>query len=251
MAICRDSPLPPNGRRWFFAVVLGLTLGACSQPSDTTQSAQQPTTADRAHKDADEKAWAEAKKTDTVAAFTSYLQNFGSGTHTAEASRRIVALIDQARKDADDKAWTDAEKVGTAAAFNTYLQSFGSGAHVAEARQRIAALDEQTRKEADEKAWADAVRTGTAAAFNTYLQSFGSGAHAAEARQRIAALEVQGGATTNSGRSSTNERGTSTANRKSNNRRAKTESNPKDPNPLNMINKNLPTRFQDWRVSPQ
>ena len=173
------------------ATVVGLMLSGCTQPSDTPPSAQQPTAADRARKDADDKAWAEAEKTDTVAAFTSYLQNFPSGAHAAEAGGRIVALTEQARKDADDKAWADAEKIATAAAFNVYLQNFGSGAHVAEARQRIAALDEQARKEADEKAWTEAVRSGTAAAFNGYLQNFGSGAHVAEARQRIAALDEQ------------------------------------------------------------
>ena len=173
------------------ATVMGLTLGGCSQPSDTPPSAQQPTAADRARKDADDKAWAEAEKTETVAAFTSYLQNFPSGAHTAEASRHIVALMEQAKKDADDKAWADAEKIGSAAAFNVYIQNFGSGAHVAEGRRRIAALDEQARKEADEMAWTEAVRIGTAAAFNAYVQNFGSGAHVAEARQRIAALDEQ------------------------------------------------------------
>jgi hypothetical protein len=177
---------PTSARRTpvVLALVAGLTLlGACSQPSDTQQSAQQPAAADRqARKDADEKAWAEAEKTGTVAAFTTYLQNFGSGAHVAEASRRIVALIEQARKEADDKAWADAEKIGTAAAFTAYIQNFSDGAHVAEARQRVL---ETTRKEADEKAWTEAQRVGTATAFNAYLQNFSSGAHAAEARQRV------------------------------------------------------------------
>jgi hypothetical protein len=184
---------PTSARRTpvVLALVAGLTLlGACSQPSDTQQSAQQPAAADRqARKDADEKAWAEAEKTGTVAAFTTYLQNFGSGAHVAEASRRIVALIEQARKEADDKAWADAEKIGTAAAFTAYIQNFSDGAHVAEARQRVL---EATRKEADEKAWTEAQRVGTATAFNSYLQSFSSGAHAAEARRRAAALDAQG-----------------------------------------------------------
>jgi hypothetical protein len=161
----------------------------------------------------------------TVAAYTAYLQNFGSGAHVSEVSQRIVALNDAARKAADEKAWADAEKAGTAAAYTAYIQNFGGGAHVAEARQRLAALDEQARKEADEKAWADAekgsdahvaearqraaaldgqareadekawadaLRAGTAGAFTGYVQKFGSGAHVAEARQRAAALETQG-----------------------------------------------------------
>src|SRR6516164_1156056 len=143
---------------------------------------------EQAPKEADEKAWADAEKTGTVAAYTAYLQNFGSGTHVSEASQRIVALNEAARKAADEKAWADAEKAGTAAAYTAYIQSFGGGVHVAEARQRVGEL---SRKEADDKAWADAVRAGTAAALTAYTQNFSSGAHVAEARQRLAALDEQ------------------------------------------------------------
>src|SRR5215472_14910210 len=191
---------PGDARRIAFpklaivAVVAAAALAsACSQPSDTQQAQQQQQGADeQARKDADEKAWADAEKTGTVAAYTAYLQNFGSGTHVSEASQRIVALNEAARKAADEKAWADAEKAGTPAAITAYTQNFSSGAHVAEARQRLAALDEQARKDADDKAWADAEKAGTAAAFTGYVQKFGSGAHVAEARKRAAALETQG-----------------------------------------------------------
>src|SRR6266446_6715126 len=174
-------------------IIAGAALAsACSQPSDSQQTAQQQASDEQARKEADEKAWADAEKAGTAAAYTAYLQNFGSGTHVSEASQRIVALNETARKAADEKAWADADKAGTAAAFNGYIQKFGSGAHAAEARQRAAALDEQARKEADEKAWADAEKAGTASAFTSYVQKFGSGAHVAEARKRAAALETQG-----------------------------------------------------------
>jgi hypothetical protein len=141
-----------------------------------------------ARKDADEKAWADAEKTGTAAAYMAYIQNFGGGAHVAQARQRVTEL---SRKESDEKAWADAVRAGTAAAFTSYMQNFSSGAHVAEARERVAALEEQTRKEADEKAWADAQRTGATAAFTDYVQKFASGAHVAEARQRIAALEEQ------------------------------------------------------------
>jgi hypothetical protein len=171
------------------AVIAGAALAsACSQPSDTQQTAQQQASDEQARKDADEKAWADAEKAGTAAAYTAYLQNFGSGAHVSEASQRIVALNETARKAADEKAWADAEKAGTAAAYMAYIQSFGGGAHVAEARQRVGEL---SRKEADDKAWADAVRAGTAAALTAYTQNFSSGAHVAEARQRLATLDEQ------------------------------------------------------------
>ena len=101
------------------AAIAGAALmSACSQPSDSQQTAeqQQQPADEQARKDADELAWAEAEKTGTVAAYTAYLQNFGAGAHVSEASQRIVALNEQARKAADEKAWADAEKAGTAAA---------------------------------------------------------------------------------------------------------------------------------------
>src|SRR6266436_6516075 len=171
-------------------IIAGAALAsACSQPSDSQQTAQQQASDEQARKEADEKAWADAQKAGTAAAYTAYIQSFGGGAHVAEARQRVAEL---SRKEADDKAWADADKAGTAAAFNGYIQKFGSGAHVAEARQRLAAFDEQARKEADEKAWADAEKAGTASAFTSYVQKFGSGAHVAEARKRAAALETQG-----------------------------------------------------------
>src|SRR5262249_41179548 len=82
-------------------IIAGAALtSACSQPSDTQQAQQQQQAADeQARKEADEKAWADAEKTGTVAAYTSYLQNFGSGAHVSEASQRIVAVNERARKD--------------------------------------------------------------------------------------------------------------------------------------------------------
>jgi hypothetical protein len=187
---------PKSARRvafpkWAFvgAIAGAALISACSQSSDTQQTAPQPQAADeQARQEADEKAWADAEKTGTVAAYTAYLQNFGSGAHVSEASQRIVALNEAAGKAADEKAWADAEKAGTAAAYTAYIQNFGGGAHVAEARQRVSEL---TRKEADEKAWADAEKAGTVAALTAYVQKFGSGVHVAEARQRLASLDEQ------------------------------------------------------------
>ena len=97
-----------------------------------------------ARKAADEKAWADAEKAGTAAAYTAYIQNFGGGAHAAQARQRVTEL---SRKEADDKAWADAVRAGTAAAIIAYTQNFSAGAHVAEARQRAAALETQGRKE--------------------------------------------------------------------------------------------------------
>ena len=166
--------------------------GEASVPQQTATTGQaQAAPQEQARKDADDKAWADALREGTAAAFNVYLQNLGSGAHVAEARSRLALLEQQAGKEADDRAWAEAARTGTAGAFNAYVRRFGNGAHVAEARTRLAQLDEQARKEVDEKAWAEAVRAGTAAAFNGYIQKFPSGAHVAEARTRLAALEAK------------------------------------------------------------
>ena len=106
--ICVSSPRALDVSHSYVAVIAGAALmSACSQPSDSQQTAaqQQQAADEQTRKEADEKAWADAEKTGTVAAYTAYLQNFGAGAHVSEASQRIVALNEQARKAADEKAW--------------------------------------------------------------------------------------------------------------------------------------------------
>src|SRR5499427_8919553 len=94
----RQQPRPARGIAFpklaIVAVIAAAAVAsACSQPSDTQQAQQQQQQGadEQARKEADEKAWADAEKTGTVAAYTAYLQNFGSGAHVSEASQRIVA----------------------------------------------------------------------------------------------------------------------------------------------------------------
>ena len=54
---------------------------------------------EQARKDADDKAWADAEKAGTAAAFTGYIQKFGSGAHVGEARQRAAALETQARRE--------------------------------------------------------------------------------------------------------------------------------------------------------
>src|SRR2546430_10521035 len=90
------------------AVIAGAALiSACSQPSDSQQTAQQQASDEQARKEADEKAWPDAEKAGTAAAYTAYLQNFGSGTPVSESIQRIVALNEKARKAPVEKAWAD------------------------------------------------------------------------------------------------------------------------------------------------
>ena len=89
-------------RKWaFVGAIAGASLiSACSQPSDSQQTAEQQQPADeQARKEADDKAWADAQKAGTAAAFTGYVQKFGSGAHVAEARQRLAALETQGRRE--------------------------------------------------------------------------------------------------------------------------------------------------------
>src|SRR6266446_1946280 len=94
-----DPPRKPKCARrvafakWAFvgAIAGAALISACSQPSDSQQTAaqqQQQAADEQGRKEADEKAWADAEKAGTASAYTAYLQNFGSGTHVSEASQR-------------------------------------------------------------------------------------------------------------------------------------------------------------------
>src|SRR5262249_56124986 len=84
---------PKSARRvafpkWAFvgAIAGAALISACSQPSDSQQTAAQPQAADeQARKAADEKAWAEAEKAGTAAAFTGYVQKFASTAPVPQA----------------------------------------------------------------------------------------------------------------------------------------------------------------------
>src|SRR5882724_431287 len=95
---------PKSARRiafskWAFvgAIAGAALISACSQPSDSQPpAAQRQAAEDQARKDADEKAWADAGKTGTVAAYMAYIQNFGGGAHVAQARQRVT---EQTRKE--------------------------------------------------------------------------------------------------------------------------------------------------------
>jgi hypothetical protein len=56
---------------------------------------------EQTRKEAEEKAWTEAVRTGTAAAFNGYLQSFGSGAHAAEARQRVAALETRGREEGE------------------------------------------------------------------------------------------------------------------------------------------------------
>jgi hypothetical protein len=207
-------------RHAVMAGALGILSGCGESPQQKSKAPSQEQT-EQIRKESDEKAWADAAKLGTVAAFKAYLQGHPSGAHADEARKRIAALEEEVRKQAeeqarkqaelkthrqaDEKAWAEASGAGTIEALRAYLDSHPAGTNASEARKRIAALEDKSRKEteakvrreaevqalkeADAKAWSLVLSTSTIESLNAYLKAHPSGAHAAEARTRLAALE--------------------------------------------------------------
>jgi hypothetical protein len=88
----------------------------------------------------DDRAWADAMRTGTDAAFMNYVRKFPWGRHATKARRRpeLVAWREQ-----EPKAWADAENADTAEAIRNYLHTFGSLQlkHAVKARERLATLE--------------------------------------------------------------------------------------------------------------
>jgi hypothetical protein len=86
------------------ALIAGVGLAAlgpasASQQPATTGQATAPSE-EAARKQADDKAWADAVRVGTAAAFNGYIQKFPSGAHIAEARSRLAAHEAKARADA-------------------------------------------------------------------------------------------------------------------------------------------------------
>jgi len=198
--------------------------------ADEKAAAERAATEQKAN---DDRAFATATQTNTVAALETYIRTNTAGAHIAEARQRIADLTEQARraaeaKAADEQAWIEAAQAGNAAALEAYIRDHPSGGRVEEARQRIAVINEQARREAeeraeraateklaaeraaDDRAFAEAAKAGTIQAFEGYIRGNASGAHVMAASQHLAhlraAAEKKSAQATSARRSTTRDR---------------------------------------------
>ena len=125
------------------------TLMALGQEAEAQRAAQA--------QEADDRAYAEAQRTDTAAAYGGYLAAYPQGRHAAEAQRAAQAVVEReaqaeaARQAqaADDAAYEQAQRLDTAAAYGGYLATYPLGRHVAEARAAQARAEERQRAARD------------------------------------------------------------------------------------------------------
>ena len=142
----------------------------------------------KAREDADDAAYAQARKAGTSVAYAKYLSAYPQGRH-AEEARRMKAQA-KAREDADDAAYAQARKAGTSAAFKDYfsIKKYPDGRHADEARRKYAQLKAQ--EDADDAAYAKADLGGTPAAYDAYLSAYPNGRHAEKARRLKTQIEL-------------------------------------------------------------
>src|SRR5690606_20923805 len=96
----------------------------------------------------DKKDWNEAKQTNTIAAYQTYLNTWPKGDYSDTARRTIQQL------EADNRGWQTARSSHTKIAYQTYLKNFPQGQFASTARIEIQKFEdaEEEQRLAQEKA---------------------------------------------------------------------------------------------------
>lgn len=119
------------------------------------------------------KAWQNAKKTDKVEAYETYLTAYPNGQYKEEATKRISELK-------DEEAWKKAKAEDSIAAYEAYRKSYKDGKYYEQAQIKIDELDNKLFNEAKSKK--------TKEAYEKYLKICPNGLHAEEAKKAIDAF---------------------------------------------------------------
>jgi hypothetical protein len=77
-----------------------------------------------------ETGWRDARGTDSVSAYETYLEHFPAGAHADEARARILELH-------EEREWARANKLQTPEAWQRYLGAYPEGRYAAAARERL------------------------------------------------------------------------------------------------------------------
>ena len=123
---------------------------------------------------ASSKLYKEAKTSQNIEVYKSYLQKFPDGKHAEEARLELNALY-------EERDWKEITGMNTIPAYETFISRYPSGKHSTEARQKLAGLQEQ-------KAWNDALKSNTIEGYDNFEKSFPSSSHVPEAIEKIKQL---------------------------------------------------------------
>jgi hypothetical protein len=122
----------------------------------------------------EETAWSEARKKDSIDAYSKYLEEASYERYRDEARQRIRELE-------DDKNWAQALSADSPEGYQSYLNTTTLGSHRAEAQKRLAELG-------DLAVWHKAQRVDTVSALKAYIDDQSTGQFVGEARRRLAEL---------------------------------------------------------------
>lgn len=154
---------------------------------------------------ADETAWVEAQKVNTIIAYEEYLNLFPQGKYKSEASKTISVLakniaekLSKEQSQADEKAWLETKKSNTIVAYEEYLKSFPQGKYKTEASKTKSVLEKnmagmlrKKQLQDDEIAWLGTKYLNTTTAYDDYLKNYPQGIHSKEAQSAKATAEKE------------------------------------------------------------
>jgi formylglycine-generating enzyme required for sulfatase activity len=177
-------------RRWLWPAVAAAVVLCLAGGTAAFFVMQERARVARELAEADERAWVQAKATNTEAAYQDYVSRYPQGLHAGEA-RQALAAFEQRRK-ADEDAWARAKGGNTEAAYRDYIKANPGGRFVADAQREIERLRAEARlarerelERIETDTWARAKAAGTEAGYQAYLDRYPQGRFAAEARSEI------------------------------------------------------------------
>jgi serine/threonine protein kinase len=120
---------------------------------------------------AEEDAWYEACRRDTIGHYEAYLKEFPDGFHADEARNCITRLR-------DDNRWAASCRKNTLEAYRLYQTDWPEGRHISECRQII-----------DELIWYAALNENTIESYENYIRNSTTGKYVGKARKKIRRLK--------------------------------------------------------------
>ncbi len=138
-------------------------------------------------------AWNQAKATDSVVGYGSYLSAYPQGLYAALAELAKQRVQTQAAQREEAALWQGAQSGGKAQ-LQGYLSRYPGGQYASAANARleqIKAEEARAASAAEEAAWAAAESGGTEAGYQSYLASYPQGLYAALVQPRMNNLKVQ------------------------------------------------------------
>lgn len=121
--------------------------------------------------------WETIKEHDNESSYEQYLQQFPTGRHIDQATRRLSEIK------ADLAAWQLALDKDSESGYQEYLHSFASGKYIEEAKQKLKILK-------DDHYWKDVLDENSIQAYERYMELFPSGIYIKKAKENLKDIQL-------------------------------------------------------------